>query len=363
MTSLNANFDPENDSHSRYNPLLNEWILVSPHRTKRPWNGEQAEPQRFTDLPEFIPGNGLCPGNMRSSGKQTPVYTSTHVFENDFPALIPQTDLEKSKNTWHNEDSTNDSIFFKSKKATGVCKVMCFHPKSNVTLPVMTIAEIRAIVDAWTNEAQFLSQSYCYVQVFENKGAMMGCSNPHPHCQIWASNYYPNLIQRKMENFRKYFGQNNSPMLYDYAMKEVGSERVVVETDSWLVVVPYWALWPYETLVIFKGRKNVGSLHDLKDTEKQDLAIVIKKLTTKYDNLFKCSFPYSMGFQLEPDCEQKSTLGWQLHAHFYPPLLRSASVKKHMVGYELLAQCGRDIPAEKAAQTLKELSDIHYTTE
>lgn len=371
----------QENSHCRYNPLLDEWIVVSPHRCNRPWKGETSKPQSF-DMPDYMPGNGLCPGNTRSNGETTPNYSSTYVFDNDFPALQKLEEKESSNtsiNTWNNEEQiskVNNSIFYQSKPATGKCRVMCFHPKSNVTIPLMSNNELLAIIEKWTKEVDQLQKKFCYVQVFENKGALMGCSNPHPHCQIWATNFYPNVIYKKINAFQKYFKEHKSSLILDYAKSETeidpdtgrarGVDRIIYKckNNNWLIVVPFWAMWPFETLLIFTGRENVGTFNQLTMTEKFDLTEAMKRICTRYDNLFQCNFPYAMGFQTEPNCSEKvqGNLGWQLHAHYFPPLLRSSTVKKHMVGFELLAQPQRDLTAEMAASKLLQVrDDEHYT--
>ena len=364
-------------SHCRYNPMLDEWMVVSPHRCNRPWKGEISAPQKF-DMPEYDPKNPLCPRNTRQNGETNPDYESTFLFDNDFPALQPidipdEAGIEKS---WENEDdnqnqSSKDKFnFYVSKPATGKCRVMCFHPKTNITIPLMTKNELLKIINTWADEVDQLSKKYCYVQVFENKGAMMGCSNPHPHCQIWASNFYPNVIQKKINSFTKYFEQYNSPMLLDYARTEMendqGKDRIlyICPNKNWLVLVPYWAMWPFESLVIFIGRPNIYTFSQLTENERLDLGLAMKTLTTRYDNLFKCSFSYSMGFQIAPNLpeEKFKKLGWQFHAHYFPPLLRSATVKKHVAGYELLAQPQRDLTPEMACKKLMDVDgEIHYT--
>ena len=241
---------------------------------------------------------------------------------------------------------------------------MCFHPKSNLTIPLMQISDLLKVINNWADETEQLTKKYCHVQVFENKGAMMGCSNPHPHCQIWSTNYYPNILQKKIKSFTSYFKTHKSSLVYDYAKSELrqNSSRIVDRNENWVVLVPFWAVWPYETLLVFIGRPSVGQFFDLTEKERFDLAEIMKNITCRYDNLFKCSFPYSMGFAIAPNVEDQSNLGWQLHAHYFPPLLRDAAVKKHMVGYELLAQAQRDLTSEMAAKKLKEVdNERHYT--
>ncbi|CAH0382460.1 unnamed protein product [Bemisia tabaci] len=343
-------FSTEDHQHCRFNPLKGEWVLVSPHRTKRPWSG-QVEPSTDEEVPEFDPRNPLCPGVTRASGEVTPKYTSTYVFNNDFPALL---------NDVPGPPKSDDPLFQIS-EARGTCRVMCFHPKSNVTIPVMTISEICTVIDKWIEELLILGKEFLWIQIFENKGAIMGCSNPHPHCQIWASSFFPNEPACKDHHQREYYKRHGRPMLLDYVEKELQKkERIVVKNDDWVVVVPFWAVWPYETLLL--PRMHIQRLSDLSSSQRKSLAEIMKAITIKYDNLFKCSFPYSMGFhgaptgiKLQEDCSH-----WLLHGIYYPPLLRSATIKKFMVGYELLAQAQRDLTPEKAADQLRNLPDKHY---
>ncbi|NXV05302.1 GALT uridylyltransferase, partial [Cettia cetti] len=361
--------------HVRYNPLRDDWVLVSAHRVKRPWQGQLEKPPP-EDVPRWDPKNPLCPGATRANGEVplgaqdpgfpchpllpsyhlspwqvNPKYEGTFVFPNDFPALQPDAP----------EPDGSDHPLFRAAPARGVCKVMCFHPWSDLTLPLMSLPEIRAVIDAWTELATELGASYPWVQIFENKGAMMGCSNPHPHCQVWASSFLPNEACLEDRTQRQHLSQHGVPMLLEYAEQEAcRKERLVVENADWLVVVPYWATWPYQTLLL--PRRHVCRLQDLSDSEKDSLASIMQRLLIKYDNLFEVSFPYSMGWHgaptgphLEEDCRH-----WQLHAHYYPPLLRSATVRKFMVGYEMLAQAQRDLTPEQAAERLRSLPEVHY---
>ncbi|NXO02001.1 GALT uridylyltransferase, partial [Rhinopomastus cyanomelas] len=336
--------------HTRYNPLRDDWVLVSAHRVKRPWQG-QLEKLSTEDVPRWDPSNPLCPGATRANGEVNPQYEGTFVFPNDFPALQPDAP----------EPGDSDHPLFKAAAARGVCKVMCFHPWSDLTLPLMSLAEIRAVIDTWLELTTELGTSYPWVQIFENKGAMMGCSNPHPHCQVWASSFLPNEACLEDRTQRQYLSQHGIPMLLDYAEQEARrKDRLVVENTDWLVVVPYWATWPYQTLLL--PRRHVCRLQDLCEGERDSLASIMQKLLIKYDNLFEVSFPYSMGWHgaptgtyLEQDCRH-----WQLHAHYYPPLLRSATVRKFMVGYEMLAQAQRDLTPEQAAERLRSLPEVHY---
>jgi len=345
-------FEATEHQHLRHNPLKGEWVLVSPHRMKRPWAG-QKEKLEEAERPEFDPTNPLCPGVKRPSGQVNPNYESTFVFDNDFPALLE--DVPEP-------DDDQDPLFL-SAGARGKCKVMCFSPKSNVTIPLMSVEEIKLVVDTWVNEIQNLGSQFKWVQVFENKGAVMGCSNPHPHCQIWASSFLPNEVtikDLKMKEYKQKYGKN---LLLEYAKREERKqERIVVSNDDWMAVVPYWAVWPYETMIIPRKRV-ILRMTDLTEPEKLSLADIMKQLTIRYDNLFECSFPYSMGFHGAPtgaDQDAHDYGYWQFHALYYPPLLRSSTVKKFMVGYEMLANCQRDLTAEQAADKLRNLSDVHY---
>ncbi|KAK3098097.1 hypothetical protein FSP39_016050 [Pinctada imbricata] len=343
-------WDLREHPHIRYNPLTEEWVTVSPHRMKRPWQGQVEKPQE-DDIPRHDPKNPLCPGNTRPNGKVNPDYDSTFVFDNDFPALLD--DIPSPE--------PSDSPLFKTAAACGTCKVMCFHPRSDVTLPLMSPQEVRAVIDKWTEINTDLGKKYNWVQIFENKGAVMGCSNPHPHCQVWASSYLPNDPAIKHRTQREYYMKHKSPMLVDYVKQELNKkERIIIENDSWVWLVPYWAVWPYETMLLPK--RHVQRLEDLTDSERNDLAAIMIKLLTKYDNLFDISFPYSMGWHGAPTGEymDEDNSHWQLHALYYPPLLRSATVKKFMVGYEMLSQPQRDLTAEQAADKLRGLPDTHY---
>lgn len=333
--------------HRRYNPLLGEYVLVSPHRTQRPWQGKtEAIPQ--DERPSYDPDCYLCPGNTRKSGDVNPQYDSTFVFTNDFSALLPDTPLT----------SEAENPLLRVEGVQGVSQVICFSPRHDLTLAEMTPDEIRTVVDLWADQTRELGERYQWVQVFENRGEMMGSSNPHPHGQIWAENIIPNLPLSEEMNQRQYYEQHGRPLLLDYAEIEITQdERVIAQNEDWLVVVPFWAVWPFEALVL--PRFAVKAMPDLTDPQRNRLADILKQLLVRYDNLFEISFPYSMGWHGAPFNGQ-SNEHWQLHAHFYPPLLRSATIRKFMVGYEMLGEAQRDITAEQAAARLQELSDIHY---
>ena len=340
--------DASDYPHRRYNPLTDEWILVSPHRAKRPWQGAQ-ESVGGNDRPEYDPKCYLCPGNERAGGDINPDYQDVFVFKNDFAALLEVKDEACT--------DSNDPLF-SAQFTQGECRVICFSPRHDLTLPEMETAAIRRVIDVWGAQTAELGEKYRWVQVFENKGAAMGCSNPHPHGQIWASDYLPNEVSKEDRGQLKYFNEQGSNLLADYTQRELKKrERIVLENEDWVTVVPYWATWPFETLLLPKT--PVKRLPDLYDTQRDALADILKRMLTKYDNLFECSFPYSMGWHGAPYGDE-NTEHWQLHAHFYPPLLRSATVKKFMVGYEMLANAQRDITAEQAAARLSALSDIHF---
>ncbi|HCK99886.1 MAG TPA: galactose-1-phosphate uridylyltransferase [Candidatus Marinimicrobia bacterium] len=333
--------------HRRYNPLKGEWVLVSPHRTKRPWLGKQ-EASPSDNRPAYEPGCYLCPGNERAGGKINPHYTSTYVFDNDFAALLPDT-----------PPAINDvNPLMKSESLQGACRVICFSPRHDLTLAKMSVTEIQDVVNVWAEQISELGKRYRWVQIFENKGEIMGCSNPHPHGQIWAGTVLPNEPLKEDRQQLVYFKDNGSRMLLDYLQQELEQkERIVVENKHWVALVPFWAVWPFETLLL--PRRHVLRLPDLTIVEREGLAELLKSLLTKYDNLFNVSFPYTMGWHGAPT-DMGDYSYWQLHAHFYPPLLRSGTVKKFIVGYEMLAEVQRDITAEQAAERLRELPSIHY---
>jgi UDPglucose--hexose-1-phosphate uridylyltransferase len=331
--------------HRRYNPLLDEWVLVSTGRTGRPWLGtrEPAQPDR---RPPYDPTCYLCPGNVRASGKANPSYTSTFVFTNDFAALEPDTPTGEFRQG-----------ILRAEGEQGTCRVLCFSPRHDLDLAVMDPAEVRLVVDLWAEHSEELGRRFRWVQVFENRGAAMGASNPHPHGQIWAGSALPVEAAREDAAQRRHFEATGRRLLLDYAIEEHAGPRIVLEDDNWLVAVPFWAVWPFETIIVAK--RSVERLAGLDDGQRSGLARALVELLTRCDNLFGVAFPYSMGWHQAP-YDAASHDHWQLHAHMFPPLLRSASVRKFIAGYELLAERQRDLSAEEAAERLRSTSPVHY---
>jgi UDPglucose--hexose-1-phosphate uridylyltransferase len=342
-------------SHRRYNPLRDEWVLVSPQRNERPWQG-QVDVASCEATAPYDPGCYLCPGNARAHGVRNPAYTSTFAFDNDYPALWPRSASfpdHGSRSASPQLAACKEALLVEGAER-GICRVLCFSPRHDLTLARMDVAAIRAIVDAWVSECTAVAQHpwVKYVLVFENRGEMMGASNPHPHCQIWATEHIPNEPARERHSFESYHAAHGGCLLCDYTAREIElHERVVCRNESFLAVVPFWAAWPFETLVI--SRRHTGSLDALDTGERDALADIFKRLTSNYDNLFDAPFPYSMGFHQAPVNSGPSD-GWHLHAHFYPPLLRSATIRKFMVGFELLGSPQRDLTPEQAAARLQE---------
>jgi UDPglucose--hexose-1-phosphate uridylyltransferase len=330
--------------HRRLNPLTGDWVQVSPNRNARPWLGQVEKPAPSAQ-PRYDAACYLCPGNERAGGARNPYYKETFVFTNDYAALRPETPPL----------SLEASPLFVAASERGTCRVMCFSPRHDLTLPTMAQAEVRRVIDVWAEQQDELGalEWVNHVQIFENRGALMGASNPHPHCQIWANATLPNEPRKELESQRAYANAQGSCLLCDYSNEESRlRERVIFETEHTLVAVPFWAVWPFETIVIQKA--HVHSLPQLSDLQREDLAASLRKLTAGYDRVFDAPFPYSMGFHQAPT-DGEAHDEWHLHAHFYPPLLRSATVRKFMVGYEMLCAPQRDFTQEEAAQKLREV--------
>ncbi len=343
-------FNSKEHSHTRLNILTGDWILVSPHRMKRPWQGK-VEALPADNRPAYDPSCYLCPGNKRSDGTVNPAYTDAYVFTNDFSALLPDTP----------EGGENENGLLVSNSESGICRVICFSPDHSLTLPVMEEEAIVKVIQLWKKEFSDLSQNehIKYIQIFENKGEIMGCSNPHPHGQIWASSSVPLELTKETTQQKKYFEQHGKSLLSAYLDVELQKkERIVAANEHFVALVPYWAVWPYETMLISK--RHVQTVTQFTAEEETALAQILKQLTCKYDNLFNVSFPYSGGMHQAP-VNDGAHPEWHWHMHFYPPLLRSATVKKFMVGYEMLANPQRDITPEMAAATLQQLSIVHYS--
>ncbi len=333
-------------AHRRYNPLTGEWVLVSPDRTQRPWLGH-TEPSEVEHPPAYDPTCYLCPSNTRLSGDENPPYESTFVFTNDFAALRPGL-----------EPSAVEDGLLRSETQSGTCRVICYSPRHDLRMSLMEPSDIEAVIDLWQVQTADLGERYRWVQVFENSGEAMGASNPHPHGQIWAGDALPTVPEREDTAQRRYANEHSSSLLGDYLAQEDHGERVVVDGDDWTALVPYWATWPFETIVIPKVPTH--RITEVDEASRASLAAVLSELLTRYDNLFEHPFPYSMGWHGAPFGESDVS-HWQLHAHFFPPLLRSATVRKFMVGYELLAEAQRDLTPEEAAARLRELPVEHYS--
>lgn len=331
--------------HRRYNPLMDEWMLVSPHRATRPWQG-QVEPVPPENRPQYDPTCYLCPGNVRANGEHNPQYASTYVFDNDFAALLPNV----------TPNSFNDGGLLRAESEAGICRVVCFSPRHDLTLAQMPVTEVRSVVDAWADQTTELAAVpwISHVEVFENRGAQMGASNPHPHGQIWANATLPTIPAAELRAQTNYQQQHGTCLLCDYlVLEERAAERIVVRNEEWLAIVPFWAVWPFETILM--PARHVGSIPEMDAASRDGLADLLSRMLRRYDHLFEVSFPYSMGWHQAPtDGEYPQ---WHLHGHIYPPLLRSATVRKWMVGYELLAQPQRDITTEQAAERLRSLSE------
>lgn len=337
--------------HRRFNPLTRDWVLVSPHRTQRPWQGQTERQPEEREL-RYDPHCYLCPGNERAGGARNPQYESTFVFDNDFAALKPDVP--------HADICDGDNGLMIAQTEPGVCRVTCFSPRHDMTMAHMDLAAIRKVVDLWAEQYSELGamSEINHVQIFENRGEMMGCSNPHPHGQIWANHTIPNVPGLEQASLIEYRRSNHSCLLCDYVKLECAAgERVVCENEHFVALVPFWAIWPFEIMLC--SRDHISALTGLSDSSRTALADILRRITIRYDNLFESPFPYTMGFHQQPtDGAQHPE--WHLHAHYCPPLLRSATVRKFMVGYELLDTPQRDITPESAAERLRSLSEQHY---
>jgi len=336
--------DWKQDPHRRYNPLTHEWVLVSPHRTQRPWQGQMEETAAAAQ-PEYDPTCYLCPGNSRAGGVRNPPYASTFVFDNDFAALKPDTGVDRFER----------GGLLLAEAEPGICRVVCFSPRHNLTMANMDLDALRLVVDTWVDQFGDLGARpfINYVQIFENRGAMMGASNPHPHCQIWSSRSVPNEVTKEQVSQQDWREDRGACLLCEYLRLERASrERLVEENESFVALVPFWAVWPFEIMLIAK--RHMTGIDRLNPTERSGLAGILKSVTGRYDRLFKVSFPYSFGFHQRPT-DGLTHDEWHLHAHFFPPLLRSATVRKFLVGYEMLATPQRDIAAETAAERLRQV--------
>jgi UDPglucose--hexose-1-phosphate uridylyltransferase len=337
------NTNLQNYSHKRLNILTGEWVLVSPHRAKRPWQGQNEEISK-EKKPSYDESCYLCAKNTRVNGEKNPDYKDVFVFTNDFAAL--QNDSPSF--------TVNDGLF-KAQSETGICKVICFSPYHSKSLAEMSVDEIQKVVVAWQNEYTILgsNENINYVQIFENKGAVMGCSNPHPHGQIWSQSTLPNEVEKKDNQQFNYFDKHQKSLLETYLNQELASkERIIFENDDFVVLVPFWAVWPFETMIApKKAQKNIA---EMSSKQTKNFAEAISVITKAYDSLFNTSFPYSSGIHQAPTNGKKNN-HWHWHMSFYPPLLRSATIKKFMVGYEMFGSPQRDITAEIAAKKLRDL--------
>ena len=336
--------------HRRWNPLRQSWVLVSPHRTERPWQGEVGQKAAPSGV-AYDPQCYLCPGNQRAGGAVNPAYEGIYSFVNDYAALLPESPVDVEAPV---------SPLLVAEPARGLCKVLCYHPDHSLTLACMTREEIRQVVDGWTRETLDIGglEWIEYVQIFENRGAMMGASNPHPHGQIWSTGFVPDEPAAETQAQRDHLARTDRCLLCEYmAAERAAQERIIFENEHFMALVPWWAVWPFEVLLV--SRRHLGALPQLNEEERDGLADTLKRLTTRFDNLFETSFPYTMGFHQSPTDKDEHP-EWHFHAHFYPPLLRSATVRKFMVGFEMLGMPQRDITPEEAARRLRVASEGHF---
>jgi len=324
--------------HRRYDPLADEWVLVSAGRTKRPWLGSREGGAGVDKRPAFDPDCYLCPGTTRANGERNPDYTSTYVFTNDFAALRPDAGDERL-----------EEGLLRAEAQPGTCRVLCFSPRHDLTLTRMPAAGVREVIDMWAEQTTDLGRDWRWIQVFENRGAAMGASNPHPHGQIWAGAALPDRAAREDTSQRSHTTSTGRRLLLDVVEQELGRERVVVADEEWLALVPFWAVWPFETLLV--PRRPAARLPDLDDSQREGLRRTMQELMERYDALFGMPMPFSMGWHQAP-FDERDTSPWQVHAHFMPPLLE-ATKRKFMVGYELLSEPQRDLTPEEAAERLR----------
>ncbi|MBI2952995.1 MAG: UDP-glucose--hexose-1-phosphate uridylyltransferase [Chloroflexi bacterium] len=332
--------------HRRYNPFTGEWVLVSPHRTNRPWQGQVETVARQPSVP-YDPGCYLCPGNTRAKGGRNPRYEGVFVFDNDFAALNPETPLVEF----------DERGLLRASTERGICRVMCFSPRHDLTLPELSVSDIHQVVDVWAQQTAALGSLdfVSHVQIFENKGALMGASSPHPHCQVWGSKTVPTEAAKELRALSAHLEERGVCLVCDYvALELAASQRIVLQNEHFVIVVPFWAVWPFETLVL--PRRHLGGLPELSAMERLALAEALKRLIVCYDNLFETAFPYSMGFHQAPT-DGAHHPEMHLHAHYYPPLLHSATVRKFMVGYEMLGNPQRDLTPEAAAARLRQVAE------